>query len=194
MPARVQREYDRKMQESKGPDLGLVGMGIAASDNTFNVNGLTVDPKSLYNSQKRYNSNVTRKVIPQRKSYRNSNSVKPDPKLDFNLSGINIPVHCHKDEVELVRRPPLPMKLRKFAHKKVANTDITTDGLLTSNKLMKPVMRRGNSDLRFEVNTSGSSRSISSSGLVKNAVQRNTKLRIARDVQAFNRLVDDQQQ
>ena len=96
MNQKTKKEYNRILEESKGPDFGLVGMGVG-----------TVDPKTLYNSNKN-SQNVTNKIwhVSQRRNYKSSRRVMPSQPLDFNLNGINIPVKDAK--ISSIQKPPLP--------------------------------------------------------------------------------------
>ena len=124
MSQNARKIYDRKIEESKGPAFDLIGTGIS-SNIGMGISGSQVDPKSLY---KRANHSVGRANTIQKRGQKGSHSVRPfnrnqtTSKVDFNLSGVNIPVHQNEPNLNYNNnvkqvKPPLPGRRMKGPNK-----------------------------------------------------------------------------
>lgn len=162
MSQNAQKIYDRKLEESKGPSFGLIGMGLVTGDDGLMPSGVQIDPKSLYNSQRRGGNQIMDKAgLKLKRAHRGSNSVRPPQKLDFNLSGVNIPVQGQDMMLNNAGRPPLPVKGRMFPPPRVHNKDLHGELISQNNKLVK----RDHSDLRLNFGSNNSSKSVSNNGI-----------------------------
>ena len=198
MGPNARRIYDQKLEDSKGPSFDLVGTGLA---NNMTINeSKAVNPSSLYRKQ---NHSVGRSIV-SKKIQKGSHSVRPNRdipnnnKLDFNLSGVNIPVQQNEKPLKSIR-PPLPGKRIRGPHK-FKNDDLKAEFVLTNSSVTEDMKSNKN----IELNLSSKipiKKSLTKSKLYflniylgtigMKPMRRNTKLRIARDVENFNKFEED---
>lgn len=117
MSQNARRVYDQKLEESKGPTFDLIGTGLAGN---FGGPSTVVEPSSLFRKQ---NHSVGRTGVARNVHKGGSHSVRPPrgtsqkpSNLDFNLSGVNIPVLQNEAAIK-ANRPPLPGKRIRGPHK-----------------------------------------------------------------------------
>ncbi|CAI2384236.1 unnamed protein product [Moneuplotes crassus] len=173
MSQHARKEYNKKLEESKGPEFGLVGFGVTPMEISKEV-----DSKTLYTQKNRKNAIPHKyKSGINKRSHRSSNSVKPAQNLDFNLNGKNIGV---QEISPTLMRPPLPGNKPPRASKGISKNSKGKSQLNSRGR------KRDLSDIRIGFNNTDNQPK--AKGHIPTKRMNRTKLRIARDVQAFNSL------
>jgi len=122
----------------------------------------------------------------RRRTQRVSHSLKPNPKIDFNLSGVNIPISQNDQVPDIDPSPSLTKKPMRFPPPRAPKATHHPKNLLVKNSRHPKSSTNNDLSLNFQPTAKSSLPKSHLNPKQKNSLKSRTKLRIARGAKALS--------